>query len=608
MSLRGFGLCAVLAAIALISARERFLTTKVAAAPNAAATDAMHMSARLRRPVAAAFVEGRLLAVANRRSGSVSLVDVSSGAILGESAVARELSGLQALPGGDLLTVDPQSDALLVVRRDDSQLGRVAVTNRVATSRSPESVAATADGATIAVSCLWSRRLDLFARKALRSGDGVGASSLAAAGTVELPFSPRLLLWLPGDERLLVADAFGGELAVVDPKGVRIAARHSLTAHNLRGLALSPDGRHVFASHQVLDENSTIDWRSVHSGRLMANGVRKLPVAALLDPQSRLDDVSETIDVGMTGHGAGDPSALLALPDGGLLVCSAGAGEAVGLNRFLVVENRFAVGRRPTAILPGRDASEAIVLDTFDDSLFVVDLEAATVPRSIPLGPQPELTAAERGELAFHDARLSHDSWMSCHSCHPDGHTHGLLSDTLGDRSTGAPKRTLTLRGVIHTHLWAWTGEEDDLAAQVRKSFDSSLLSDGIDGATVNDVLAYIETLPPLPASHPATGSKEDAERIERGRRVFLDNACHTCHVPPLTYTSSESFDVGLDDENGVRKFNPPSLRGVGYGSRYFHDGRAKSLEDVFRRHAHPGDTSLTDAELADLVRFLRSL
>jgi hypothetical protein len=40
----------------------------------------------------------------------------------------------------------------------------------------------------------------------------------------------------------------------------------------------------------------------------------------------------------------------------------------------------------------------------------------------------------------------------------------------------------------------------------------------------------------------------------------------------------------------------------------YFHDNRAESLEVVFQDHGHQLKTELTDAELADLVQFLKSL
>jgi hypothetical protein len=65
---------------------------------------------------------------------------------------------------------------------------------------------------------------------------------------------------------------------------------------------------------------------------------------------------------------------------------------------------------------------------------------------------------------------------------------------------------------------------------------------------------------------------------------------------------------VGLRDELGETRFNPPSLRGVGQRDRLFHDNRAAGLESVFTRHRHQLDAELSNDDLRDLLRFLRSL
>jgi hypothetical protein len=65
---------------------------------------------------------------------------------------------------------------------------------------------------------------------------------------------------------------------------------------------------------------------------------------------------------------------------------------------------------------------------------------------------------------------------------------------------------------------------------------------------------------------------------------------------------------VGLPDKFGKRDFNPPSLLGVGHRDRLFHDNRAASLEDVFRKHRHQLKGELSPAEIADLIVFLESL
>jgi cytochrome c peroxidase len=65
---------------------------------------------------------------------------------------------------------------------------------------------------------------------------------------------------------------------------------------------------------------------------------------------------------------------------------------------------------------------------------------------------------------------------------------------------------------------------------------------------------------------------------------------------------------VGLPDERGLARFNPPSLRGVGQRDAFLHDGRARHLEDVFARSKHPDGKELPRAQLQDLLAFLRSI
>ena len=95
----------------------------------------------------------------------------------------------------------------------------------------------------------------------------------------------------------------------------------------------------------------------------------------------------------------------------------------------------------------------------FWDELVVSDPDKPAKETSIKLGPVGALTAADRGETLFYDTSLSANGWMSCHTCHPDGHTTGQLVDTLGDDSKGTHKRALTLLGSGTTGKWAWGGD-----------------------------------------------------------------------------------------------------------------------------------------------------
>jgi YVTN family beta-propeller protein len=266
---------------------------------------------------------------------------------------------------------------------------------------------------------------------------------------------------------------------------------------------------------------------------------------------------------------------------------------------------RLAVGRRPTAVLASPDRRRVYVANTFADSVSVVDLKQAKVEAEVALGPQPILTQAERGELLFHDARLAHGDWFSCHSCHTDGHSNGQLNDNLGDGSFGAPKRVLSLLGVRDTGPWAWNGGMMDLENQVQKSILTTMNGRPPTQEQVQDLVAFLRTLaspPPLTQRH---GAEE--EFVRRGRAVFLRHGCDGCHTPPA-YTSPKSYDVGLVDEVGNRRFNPPSLRGVGQGGPFFHDGRAATLEEVITRHRHQLKGELSKQELKELLGFLGSL
>lgn len=133
------------------------------------------------------------------------------------------------------------------------------------------------------------------------------------------------------------------------------------------------------------------------------------------------------------------------------------------------------------------------------------------------------------------------------------------------------------------------------------------------------------------------------SEEQQRGLDVFLGKGqCAVCHSPPHFSTAMAAnggayFNVGIgtagkaeaDVDVGRMKvtnaagdwaaFKPPSLRNVAKSAPYFHDGSVAKLEDAVKLMATGGidnknktallaDRKLSDAELADLVSFLRAL
>ena len=227
----------------------------------------------------------------------------------------------------------------------------------------------------------------------------------------------------------------------------------------------------------------------------------------------------------------------------------------------------------------------------------------------IPLGPAPSEGPADRGETLFYETAIATRQWRgSCHTCHTSGHTNYTVADTNSDGTIGTPKRIPTLMGTRLTDPWAWNSSFRTLDEQVKSSLETTLHVEDFTSQQISDITAFLHTLPPPPPLEPATESLADKITLARGKSLFKSLGCANCHIPPLTYTSPDSYDVGLEDEKRLRKFNPPSLRGVSQGYTFFHDGRAKSLEEVFTVYGHQLSRDLDKSELADLLRFLRSL
>ena len=562
-----------------------------------------HRSRRLRRPVALALVDhGKSLCVANQRSGSISIVDAAKLQPIAEWVVGRGLADLTAMPDGrHLLAVDEAAHELILLEYRDRMLNLL---DRVQLSAYPVSVLVDGDGSQCFVASLWSRRLTVV--EISRDGESGTALKLNVANSIALPFAPRKQLFVRDGKTLIVADSFGGRLGIVDVKSCKLQSVRTLPAHNIRGLSESSDRRMLVVSHQILNRLARTTADDIHWGVLMTNNLRLLSLDVLLAPETNVLKGSHLAHLGDVGGAGGDPADVTVLKNGQVVVALAGVGEiAIGQENKIGFQ-RLAVGSRPTDVLVDASGQIAYVANTFSDSVSVVNLKNGSVQTEIPLGPRPKLSDSDRGELLFYDARLSHDSWMSCHSCHTDGHSNGMLNDNLGDGSFGAPKRVLSLLGVGDTGPWAWNGGMKDLPSQIRKSVQTTMRGKELAAEQVKNLTAYLRSLSPPPSINSSTNA-DNQTAIKRGNQVYRQQGCASCHAPP-NYTSSKTFDIGIADEVGQSKFNPPSLRGVRHRDAFFHDNRARRLDHVFTRHDHQLRDELSKQQLSDLLAFLRSL
>lgn len=542
--------------------------------------------AAFRRPMALALsADGQWLFTANSRSGTISVLDARTNGVHGEVPAGQSLSDLITTPDGRLLATDEQAGDLIVLNAgpEPRLLGRIAIAGTPVCVRlvGPE---------TACVARLWQHDVRLVS---------LGRSP-RVADPVQLPFPPRLLFPLDGESWVLVADAFGGRLAVVDLARGEVTSIRPIPGHNVRGLArVGSDG--VLIAHQMLNANAPTTQENVHWGNVVTNNLRTLRLAALLDPSADLLHDARLDYLGDEGAGAADPGGVDMTPGGLVVIALSGVDEVMLRGPQSGAETRLAVGACPTAVISSADGTRAFVANTLADSVFVIDLTARKVVAELSLGPRPPASAADCGEVLFRSGRLAHDGWYSCQSCHTGGHSNGQLNDNLSDGTLGTPKRVLSLLGVRDTMPYAWSGAIPDLETQIRNSIEKTMRGPAPTETQVRDLATYLRTLSPPPPVESA------GPCVERGRQIFAEQGCARCHAPPA-YTSPKTYDVGLADEAGMDRFNPPSLRGVGQGGPYFHDGRAATLEDVFRQFRHELRRELTRDEVTDLVRFLRTL
>jgi hypothetical protein len=124
-----------------------------------------------------------------------------------------------------------------------------------------------------------------------------------------------------------------------------------------------------------------------------------------------------------------------------------------------------------------------------------------------------------------------------------------------------------------------------------------------------------------IQAPSPPAGSF-DAAAAQRGRTVFQSMGCAACHAGnQLTDAATALHDpsevVSEPEPNGVpsyasrsatQQYRTTPLRGLQRHPPYFHNGIAATLEEVVEIYSTKKGLSLTAAQKADLVEYLKSL
>lgn len=599
--------------------RMTLVSLAIAALPGLAAGEE---PAPHRSPIALALsADGARLLTANQSAGTVSLIDAEGRKVLDEVAVGEKPAGVAFSPDGRRAVVANWYGYDVVVL--EVQGDRLAVVGRVDVGPEPRGVAIGPDGKTAYVAV---GAADEVAR--------VDLDSREVTGRLPVGREPRSLAFSPDGGTLVVANARSRGVSVVDVAGFRVAKDVPIDGENPRQITAAADGRHAYLANMYARGFATTR-NNIDLGWVLGQRLTRIDLTG--------PEPYATISLDPRGRAAGDAHGVAAGRDGRYIVVSLGGTHELMIFRaapeplpwrvdgsrdlmppaLLNDETgrfrRLELGGRPTELAFAPDSTTLYVANYLGDSVQVVDVDSARLLATIPLGAPEELSLARRGEILFHDATRSFNQWYSCNTCHSDGHTNGLSWDTLNDgRQTAGQfndrtrKKAPTLRRVTHTAPWTWHGWQTSLEQAVDVSFTTSMQGPKPTDEEARALVAFMDTLdyPRNPYREPDGSLSPEAER---GKAVFRSAAaaCATCHKGP-EFTDGKIHVVGLEEPDDVyRGYNPPSLVGVRDKYPYLHDARSATLHDALSGPHAPemvGGDGLSEAELADLIAYLKSL
>ncbi|HTE21269.1 MAG TPA: c-type cytochrome, partial [Armatimonadota bacterium] len=259
------------------------------------------------------------------------------------------------------------------------------------------------------------------------------------------------------------------------------------------------------------------------------------------------------------------------------------------------------------------DGKEVWVANHLGNDLAVVDPATLQVTRRVALGPTARKDPHLLGRFLFTTATFTKGGQFSCNSCHPDGNTDGIswkfvhVPDGLGREIN---RNVRGLRGTLdETGPFRWSGHARTLDEFVQEEVVGLLQSPKLAEPELRAMVEYVKALR-LPRNPHRNPDDSFSAAGLRGKTLFTGKAeCATCHTGPraggqrMGWIGSTPKGVDLD---------VPHLAGVYDTDPYLHDGRAKTLEEIFGKHnpqgLHGKAHELTPEELKDLIQYVREL
>jgi YVTN family beta-propeller protein len=424
-------------------------------------------------------------------------------------------------------------------------------------------------------------------------------------GTIPTGRRPRALAITPDGRTVAVANMMAGSVSFLDTVSMRETATGPTPAVNLRGVAVYPNGRRAFAVAQRAQNErpteSAIGIWSNQAFHLVPNGGR---------------NGAENLWLDFMGKDVADPDSVVFDPEvrRAFITCSGGHSlNVVGLRGGTETQTVRGIGAHPRGLAFTPDGRELWVANLLGNDLAVVDPQSLRVVRRIGLGSTPRRDPHLLGRFLFTSATIVKGAQFSCNSCHPDGNTDGIswkfvhVPDALGSKTD---RNVKGLRGRLSDTLpFRWSGHDRSAEVFIQEEVTGLLQGPKLTRAEIRSLFGYLDSLPLPPNPHRAPdGSLTSSAR--RGQLLFVGRAgCTGCHSGPKAGSQRTAWVGTTPAEISL---NVPHLAGVYDTDPYLHDGRARTLEEIFERHntagVHGKSQDLSDAELKDLFDYVRQL
>jgi YVTN family beta-propeller protein len=581
--------------------------------------------------------DGRYLYAVAEEGNTLLVVDTEKGKVKHKIKVGiRPHSVILSRDGKTAFVSNQWSDNVSVI-----DLERFIITDTLKTGNGPAGLALSADGQYLYVVNSYSSDLSV-----INLSTGSEQKRLTAGNNpTGVKISPDSSLLYVTSRRTLSApygDTIRCELTVVNDKKQRITERKDIKfAYMMENIAFTPSGD--LALIPLIRPKNNVPTLQVERGWMMTNGI------GIIEQKSQGRIIQLLLDEPNAYYA--DPFGIAITPDGKKAFISHAGVDCISVidieavrailaestdemlniySNHLGISSRFVIKRIPTGANPkglalSPDGKTLYVAEHLQDRIAVISTDSLCTIGTIDLGGPRRITVYRHGRRLLNNAGHTFQNQYSCYTCHPDVHEDGLVYNMASKDIGRNMTNTQSLRNIGETPPYKWNGKNQSVYKQDGMRFSTVLTrTEAFSYNELDAITAYIMTGIDNPPNLQYNPDGELTEAEKRGKEIFerthnnhgyeipVVNRCVTCHPAPY-FTNKKMADVGtLAASDDSILFDTPHLNNIFASPPYLHDGRARTLEEIWtlygKTEQHGSINDLTKIELNELVEYLKSL